>query len=102
MAFAATVAAAINPLTLRLYAPQREPFVTARTTLRLDRHWLGDSTRMELRHWSLPCVYRRERYSVSQSTDAWRRAESVMRHSTLPDLASRINSRPQIRTLWKI
>jgi hypothetical protein len=36
MAFAAVVAAAINPITLRLYAPQREPFVTARPTLRLQ------------------------------------------------------------------
>jgi len=53
MAFA-VVAAAINPVTLRLYAPQRESFVTARATLLLDRHWLRDSARMEFRHCSLP------------------------------------------------
>ena len=35
MAFAAAVGAAINPITVRLYAPQRESFITALTMLRL-------------------------------------------------------------------
>jgi len=56
MAFAALVAAAINPITLRFYAPQREPFVTARATLLLDRHWLRNRARMEFRHCSLPWI----------------------------------------------
>ena len=54
MAFAASVAAAINPIILRFYAPQREPFVTARAALRLDRHGLGDRARIEFGHGSLP------------------------------------------------
>ena len=41
---------------------------------------------------SSPPYFRRERYSVSQSTDAWLLAVSVMFHSTLSDIASLVKS----------